>query len=93
MNIHVLTLFPNMFRGVFDESIAKRAVDRGLVNIRIHNIRDYSEDRHLSVDDYAFGGGGGMVRRGRVDLPTLRYGLWACVLAESGTYLQTGTLY
>ena len=63
MNIHVLTLFPNMFRGVFDEGITKRAVDRGLVNIRIHNIRDYSEDRHLSVDDYAFGGGGGMVMK------------------------------
>ena len=63
MNIHVLTLFPNMFQGVFGESITKRAVDSGLVNILIHNIRDYSDDKHLSVDDYPFGGGGGMVMK------------------------------
>ncbi|MBI2856397.1 MAG: tRNA (guanosine(37)-N1)-methyltransferase TrmD [Chloroflexi bacterium] len=63
MNIHILSLFPEMFRGPFDESIVKRAVERGLVSIHIHNIRDYAEDRHRIVDDYPFGGGGGMVMK------------------------------
>ena len=61
MDIHILTLFPEMFRGPFDESIVKRAVERGLVTIHIHNIRDYAHDKHRVVDDYPFGGGGGMV--------------------------------
>ena len=63
MNIHILTLFPEMFRGPFDESIVKRAADRGLVTIHLHNIRDYAEDRRRLVDDYPFGGGGGMVMK------------------------------
>ena len=61
MDIHILTLFPDMFRGPFDESIVKRAVDKGLTSIHIHNIRDYAQDKHRVVDDYPFGGGGGMV--------------------------------
>ena len=61
MDIHILTLFPDMFRGPFQESIVKRAVDRGLVGIHFHNIRDYALDRHHVVDDTPFGGGGGMV--------------------------------
>lgn len=61
MDIHILTLFPDMFRGPFDESIVKRAVERGLASIHIHNIRDYALDKHRVVDDYPFGGGGGMV--------------------------------
>ena len=61
MDIHILTLFPDMFRGPFDESIVKRAADRGLASINIHNIRDYAGDKHRIVDDYPFGGGGGMV--------------------------------
>jgi tRNA (guanine37-N1)-methyltransferase len=50
-----------MFDGPFGESIMKRAVDRGLVNIAIHNIRDYTSDRHHIVDDYPYGGSQGMV--------------------------------
>ncbi len=61
MRIHILTLFPNMLSGPFSESIIKRAVDRGLVEIVIYNIRDYTSDRHHVVDDYPFGGGQGMV--------------------------------
>ncbi|MBF8267434.1 MAG: tRNA (guanine-N1)-methyltransferase [Dehalococcoidia bacterium] len=61
MNIHILTLFPDMFLGPFQESIVKRAMERGLVSIHTHNIRDYALDRHQIVDDYPFGGGGGMV--------------------------------
>ncbi len=63
MDIHILTLFPDMFRGPFDESIVKRAVNRGLVSIHVHNIRDYARDKHRIVDDYPFGGGGGMVMK------------------------------
>ena len=61
MRIHILTLFPNMLSGPFSESIIKRAVDRGLVEIVLYNIRDYTWDRHHVVDDYPYGGGQGMV--------------------------------
>jgi tRNA (guanine37-N1)-methyltransferase len=61
MHIHILTLFPGMFTGPFNESIINRAVERGLVEISIHNIRDYTSDRHHVVDDYSYGGGPGMV--------------------------------
>ena len=61
MRIDILTLFPNMFSGPFDESIIKRAIDRQLVSIVIHNLRDYTSDRHRIVDDYPYGGGTGMV--------------------------------
>lgn len=50
-----------MFQGPFEESIVKRAVDRGLLDIRVHNLRDYAEGRHQVVDDYPYGGGVGMV--------------------------------
>ncbi|MEX0800368.1 MAG: tRNA (guanosine(37)-N1)-methyltransferase TrmD [Dehalococcoidia bacterium] len=61
MRIDILTLFPNMFRGPFDESIVKRAIDAGLVSIHLHDIRKWAKDRHKSVDDYPYGGGPGMV--------------------------------
>jgi tRNA (guanine37-N1)-methyltransferase len=63
MDIHILTLFPGMFRGPFEESIVKRALERGLVRIHIHNIRDYTRDRHHTADDYPYGGGPGMVMK------------------------------
>ena len=61
MKIDVLTLFPEMFNGVFTESIIKRARESGKVKINIHNFRDYSLDPHNNVDDTPFGGGSGMV--------------------------------
>ncbi len=61
MRIDIITLFPEMFRGPFDESIVKRAVDSHLVKICIHNLRDYARDKHSTVDDYPYGGGAGMV--------------------------------
>ncbi|MCX7725589.1 MAG: tRNA (guanosine(37)-N1)-methyltransferase TrmD [Chitinispirillaceae bacterium] len=62
MIFDILTLFPNMFAGVFSESIIGRAIKLGLVSIEIHNIRDYSDDeRHKTVDDYPYGGEAGMV--------------------------------
>jgi len=61
MRIDILTIFPSMFRGPFDESIIKRAREKGLVEIHLHNIRDFATDKHKRVDDYPFSGGGGMV--------------------------------
>lgn len=61
MKIDILTLFPDMFTGFLNESIIKRAIDNNKVIINIHNIRDYSKDKHKKVDDYGFGGGKGMV--------------------------------
>lgn len=61
MQIDIITLFPAMFEGVFNESILKRAQIKGHLKVNIHNLRDYSLDKHKSVDDYAFGGGAGMV--------------------------------
>jgi len=61
MRIDILSLFPKMFDGPFGESIVKRAVDGGLVNIFIHNFREFAHDKHSTVDDYSFGGGEGMV--------------------------------
>ena len=61
MRIDVLTLFPEMFAGVFTESIIKRARKKGLVEIVMTNIRDYAVDKHHSVDDKPYGGGPGMV--------------------------------
>jgi len=56
-----LCLFPEMFVSPFDCSIIKRARERGLVEVVVHNIRDYTHDKHRTVDDYAYGGGPGMV--------------------------------
>ncbi len=61
MHIDVLTLFPEMFGGIFDLGIMKRAIDRKLVSIGLHNIRDYTHDKHHTADDYPYGGGAGMV--------------------------------
>ena len=61
MKIDVLTLFPAMFAGPLDESIVKRAREKGLVDLKIHNLRDWTHDRHKTVDDRPFGGGPGML--------------------------------
>jgi tRNA (guanine37-N1)-methyltransferase len=61
MRIDILTIFPEMFDGLFDYSIIKRAKSKGLVDIYLHNIRDFASNKHKSVDDYAYGGGAGMV--------------------------------
>ncbi|MBE0660892.1 MAG: tRNA (guanosine(37)-N1)-methyltransferase TrmD [Bacteroidales bacterium] len=61
MRIDILTIFPEMFSGPFDHSIIKRAKEKKLVEIYFHNLRDFSQSKHRNVDDYAFGGGSGMV--------------------------------
>lgn len=61
MIIDVLTLFPEMFSPVTEQSILGRASEKGLIEVRLTNIRDFSNDKHNKADDYPFGGGGGMV--------------------------------
>jgi len=61
MRIDVLTLFPGMFSGPLDESIVKRARESGVLELAIYNLRDYTHDRHRTVDDKPFGGGAGML--------------------------------
>ena len=61
MIFHVLTIFPEFFEGPFAHGVVKRASDAGLVEIRIHNLRNWTSDRHKTVDDRPFGGGEGMV--------------------------------
>ena len=61
MRIDIITIFPGMFSGPFDFSIARRAIDKGLVDIKLHDLREYSLNKYRSVDDYPYGGGAGMV--------------------------------
>lgn len=61
MRIDIITIFPEMFQGPFSESIIKRAQQKGLVEIHLHQLRDYTTDKHRKTDDYAFSGGAGMV--------------------------------
>jgi tRNA (guanine37-N1)-methyltransferase len=61
VDIDILTLFPEAFQGVFSFGIFQRAIEQKLVSISVHNIRDYTHDKHHTVDDYPYGGGAGMV--------------------------------
>ena len=78
MRIDILTIFPAMFRGPFEQSIVKRAMDKGLVDIQIHDIRQWATDRHRTVDDYPFGGGPGMIMK-----PEPLFAAVEAVLAEA----------
>jgi tRNA (guanine37-N1)-methyltransferase len=63
MRFDILTLFPGMFDGVFDYSIIERAIERSIVDIHLHDIRAFTNDKHHVVDDYPYGGGAGMVMK------------------------------
>src|SRR2546426_4591315 len=63
MEFDILTLFPRIFEGPLDESILKRAREAGLVQIRVHNLRDFTHDKHRVVDDKPYGGGPGMLMK------------------------------
>ena len=63
MRIDVVTIFPPLLVGAFEHSIIKRARERGIVDIHVHDLRDYTNDRHRTVDDYPYGGGAGMVMK------------------------------
>jgi len=61
LRIDILTLFPEMFNGVLSASMLGRAQANGLIDIRVHNIRDYTDNKHKKADDYPFGGGAGLI--------------------------------
>jgi len=63
MRVDIVTLFPSMFQGPFEESIIKRAREKGILSIYIHNLRQFTHNKHRTVDDVPFGGGGGMVMK------------------------------
>jgi tRNA (guanine37-N1)-methyltransferase len=63
MRVDILTLFPGMFDGPFEESIIKRAQEAGLISLAVHNIRDWAPGKHRQCDDTPYGGGGGMVMK------------------------------
>ncbi|HEC35014.1 MAG TPA: tRNA (guanosine(37)-N1)-methyltransferase TrmD [Anaerolineae bacterium] len=63
MRFDVLTLFPEMFSGPLEASILKRARERGIISVHLHNVRDYATGRHRTTDDTPYGGGGGMVMK------------------------------
>jgi tRNA (guanine37-N1)-methyltransferase len=63
MRFDVFTLFPGIFESPLKESMLKRAIESGLLEVQLHNIRDYAEGRHQVTDDYPYGGGGGMVMK------------------------------
>ena len=84
MRVDIITIFPKMFEPVLNESIIKRAQKKGKVKIYIHNLRDYSQDKHRKVDDRTFGGGSGMVMNPE---PIFR-AVEAIMLQASGFRLQ-----
>ena len=61
MRIDIITVLPELLKSPFEASILKRAIDKGLVEVHLHNLRDYAKDKYKHVDDYQFGGGAGMV--------------------------------
>jgi len=61
MRIDIITCLPRLLESPFSDSILKRAIDKGLVTVKIHDLREYSTNKHRTTDDYAFGGGAGMV--------------------------------
>jgi tRNA (guanine37-N1)-methyltransferase len=63
MTFHIITIFPKIFDSYFNESILKRAQKNKLINIKIYNLRDWTTDKHKTVDDTPFGGGAGMVMK------------------------------
>jgi tRNA (guanine37-N1)-methyltransferase len=63
MKFSIVTIFPDMVHAYFGASIMKRAIANGLINVAVHNLRDYTSDKHKSVDDYPYGGGAGMVMK------------------------------
>ncbi|HSX57664.1 MAG TPA: tRNA (guanosine(37)-N1)-methyltransferase TrmD [Candidatus Saccharimonadales bacterium] len=66
MNFKILTLFPNYFTSPLEEALLKKAIDKKIINVELHNLRDYSDLEHQSVDDTPYGGGAGMVLRADV---------------------------
>ena len=79
MNFHVMTLFPDMIMNGLGTSITGRAMEKGLIHVEAVNIRDYSQDKHLHVDDAPYGGGAGMVMQ-----PGPIYRAWQALAEQIG---------
>lgn len=73
MRIHVMTLFPDIFKAYIGESMMKKAVENSILEVELYNIRDFSENKHKKVDDYPFGGGVGMVMTPQPIFSTYEY--------------------
>ncbi len=84
MRFDVLTLFPDIFSGYLGQSLLKRAIERGLIEVHLHDIRDWSQDKHKKVDDRPYGGGPGMVLKVDTVVP--------CVEAVQGMDADPGRL-
>src|SRR5437588_12896834 len=84
MHFDIFTLFPEMFQGLFTESILKRAQERGLLSIALHNIPGASSDKHHVVDGYPYGGGAGVVIN-----PGPVFAVGECIYAGGRTILRT----
>ena len=63
MHVDIITIFPSMFDSVLSSSILKRAIEKGKLEVKVHNLRDYAEDKHNTTDDAPYGGGAGMVMK------------------------------
>src|SRR5215471_18128175 len=63
LRIDVVTIFPKMIEAPLEDGIVRRAVEKGVVDVRVHDLRDFTDDRHRTVDDAPFGGGPGMVMK------------------------------
>src|SRR6266498_5516321 len=63
MKCEVITIFPRIFEAYLSEGILRRALDKGIIEVKVHNLRDYTADKHRTVDDYPYGGGPGMVMK------------------------------
>ncbi|HAI87438.1 MAG TPA: tRNA (guanosine(37)-N1)-methyltransferase TrmD [Firmicutes bacterium] len=84
MEIDILTIFPGMFSGVMSESILGRAQEKGILTVRVHDIRDFAAGKHRVVDDYPFGGGPGMVMKPEPIAAAVHHALECRESAESG---------
>ncbi|HET6515825.1 MAG TPA: tRNA (guanosine(37)-N1)-methyltransferase TrmD [Thermodesulfovibrionales bacterium] len=63
MRCEIITIFPGIFHAYFSESILKRAIQKGIIDLKVHNLRDFTTDKHRTVDDHPYGGGSGMVMK------------------------------
>lgn len=81
MRIYVMTLFPDIFNAYIGESMMKKAIDKGILEVKLYNIRDFSDNKHKKVDDYPFGGGAGMVMTPQPIFSTYEY-----ILEENSLY-------
>lgn len=88
MKIHILTLFPEMLEQIFSHSILKRAIEQKLIHTMCHNIRNFADNRHKSVDDYPYGGGSGMVMT-----PQPIFDAHACVMDQIDPDKSPRTIY